>query len=42
MAIAHTTDARGIGGETDTAGLLITDDGRSARIAAGFDTRVPR
>lgn len=39
-AIAHTVDSRNCGVETDVAGLLLADDGRSARIAAGFDTRV--
>ncbi|ESP88108.1 Gfo/Idh/MocA family protein [Candidatus Halobonum tyrrellensis] len=37
-AYAHFADTRDSGVDTDVAGLLEYDDGRTARVAAGFDT----
>lgn len=37
---AHAGDTRDAGVDTEFAGLLAYDDGRSARVAAGFDTRL--
>ena len=37
-AYAHAGDTRGAGVDTELAGVLAYDDGRSARVAAGFDT----
>lgn len=37
---AHTHDSRGSGVDTDLTGVLEYDDGASARIASGFDTRM--
>jgi predicted dehydrogenase len=38
-AYAHTHDTRGAGVDTELAGVLAYDDGRSAQVAAGFDTQ---
>jgi len=38
-AYAHTGDTRDAGVDTELAGVLAYDDGRSARVASGFDTR---
>ena len=38
-AYAHTNDTRDAGVDTELAGVLEYDDGRSAQIASGFDTR---
>ncbi|GAB7009407.1 Gfo/Idh/MocA family protein [Halorubrum trueperi] len=39
-AYAHTNDTRDAGVDTELAGVLEYEDGRSARIAAGFDTQL--
>ena len=39
-AYAHTHDTRGAGVDTELAGVLEYDDGRSARVASGFDTQL--
>jgi xylose dehydrogenase (NAD/NADP) len=39
-AYAHANDTRDAGVDTELAGVLEYDDGRSARVAAGFDTRL--
>ncbi|QAU13396.1 Gfo/Idh/MocA family oxidoreductase [Halorubrum sp. BOL3-1] len=39
-AYAHTGDTRDAGVDTEIAGVLEYDDGRSARVASGFDTRL--
>ncbi len=39
-AYAHANDTRGAGVDTELAGVLEYGDGRSARIAAGFDTQL--
>ena len=39
-AYAHTGDTRGAGVDTELAGVLGYDDGRSARVASGFDTEL--
>jgi len=39
-AYAHTHDSRDAGVDTELAGVLEYDDGRSARIASGFDTQL--
>jgi predicted dehydrogenase len=39
-AYAHTTDTRNAGVDTELAGVLEYADGRSARIASGFDTQL--
>ncbi|WP_418285798.1 Gfo/Idh/MocA family protein [Halorubrum sp. DTA46] len=39
-AYAHMNDTRGAGVDTELAGVLEYEDGRSARIASGFDTRL--
>ena len=39
-AFAHANDTRDAGVDTELAGVLEYDDGRSARVASGFDTRV--
>ncbi|EMA66577.1 oxidoreductase domain protein [Halorubrum aidingense JCM 13560] len=39
-AYAHANDTRGAGVDTELAGVLEYEDGRSARIASGFDTRL--
>lgn len=38
-AYAHADDSRGSGVDTELAGILEHEDGASARIASGFDTR---
>ncbi|MDB2262590.1 Gfo/Idh/MocA family oxidoreductase [Halorubrum ezzemoulense] len=38
-AYAHTGDTRDAGVDTELAGVLAYGDGRSARVASGFDTR---
>jgi predicted dehydrogenase len=38
-AYAHAGDTRDAGVDTELAGVLAYDDGRSARVASGFDTR---
>ncbi|TKX43488.1 Gfo/Idh/MocA family protein [Halorubrum sp. ARQ200] len=39
-AYAHAGDTRGAGVDTELAGVLSYDDGRSARVASGFDTQL--
>ena len=39
-AYAHAGDTRDAGVDTELAGVLAYDDGRSARVAAGFDTQL--
>ncbi|GAA0203000.1 Gfo/Idh/MocA family protein [Halobaculum roseum] len=39
-AYAHTNDTRDAGVDTELAGVLEYDDGRSARVASGFDTQL--
>jgi predicted dehydrogenase len=39
-AYAHTHDTRDAGVDTELAGVLEYDDGRSARVASGFDTQL--
>ncbi|ELZ47429.1 oxidoreductase domain protein [Halorubrum californiense DSM 19288] len=39
-AHAHAGDTRDAGVDTELAGVLAYDDGRSARVAAGFDTQL--
>ena len=39
-AYAHAGDTRGAGVDTELAGVLEYDDGRSARVASGFDTQL--
>ena len=39
-AYAHSGDTRDAGVDTELAGLLEYDDGRSARVASGFDTQL--
>jgi len=37
---AHTHDTRDAGVDTELAGVLEYEDGRSARVASGFDTQL--
>ena len=39
-AYAHANDTRGVGVDTELAGVLEYADGRSARVASGFDTQL--